>query len=580
LATNKIYRWTWTDPNTSWSCVLDFLAAATSNIPEDAEVIPLSMRGLLDLTWEWEYEDIYLGAKNNLLKVKLNINELPDIALHLKSPFASQNYNISFTNVSEVTNVVYKTGNVFKLTIKNSDGDTLLIEKFIQKTGIESGYDSGTYEMELDLIPIKRAVMEAMKWSTFYNLRFLTADMVDTKVLHYNSFVNNSISYSVGCCTGSGEGVDHRYWLVKDAAINVYTNEYYDSLYAKFNRESFSTFEVGLWMFPRMFRQTHNTTGALGSELSTTDIYRTAFYCDDTIANDGVMLTSMFDAYAEDYETFYDFWLDQSKQFSFILRTETINIDGKDLLERPKLTINADVVRRVNASLVGGFSDDVADYNTSSQSSGSEEQITVPVAVNTNTPITDDYELESFDNVHTAKFSITTPKIVHRTFDINWHTYYYYTASAAGHIADFYQKVHEYCVYNVGDGLYSDTVVTFDAVSRDLLFLNRNALLIPMQSEMGSSRIIADTVLHYLGQDNSVKIEGKIPLSRACGDVPELNWLTGLSEIVFDLSDFAPPAVPTFFDGLNNRFILMKASVSFKEYGFPVEFEALTRRAT
>jgi hypothetical protein len=433
--------------------------------------------------------------------------------------------------------------------------------------------------MELDLIPIKRAVMEAMDWDTFNNLRFLTADMVDTKVLHYNSFYYNSISYSVGCCTLSGEGGEDRYWLVKHSAINTFTYEYYQSVYAKFNRETFGTFETELWRAPRMFRQLHDGSGALGSEVSSADLYRTAFYCDNTIAGGGAYLTSMFAAMKEDYETFYDFWLDQSKQFSLILRDSTVTIDGADMLTQPKLSINADVVRRVNASLVAGFSDDVADYNTSQQSSGSEEQITVPIVVNTNTPITD-YEFEKYDNVHTAKFGLNTPKYVHRTFDINWNTFYYYTASASGHIADFYQKVHEYCIYLIGDGLYTDVVAGNPGVNRLLLQLNRDAFLVPMQSETGTSVIIADTVLTYLGQDNSVKIEGKMPINKGFGTAPDLNWMNGDNELVFDLSDFAPPAIPTFFDDLNNRFVLMKANISFKDYGFPVDFEALTRRAT
>ena len=83
MATNTIYRWTWQDKFSDWTCELDFLAASTSNIPEGAVITPLSMRGLLDVQWEWQYEDVYLGMMAHVLKVKLNINELPYVRMRL-----------------------------------------------------------------------------------------------------------------------------------------------------------------------------------------------------------------------------------------------------------------------------------------------------------------------------------------------------------------------------------------------------------------------------------------------------------------------------------------------------------------
>lgn len=421
---NKIYRIAWSavkDDVTTLNYELKmYRSDETSYIPSlSMTTINLAKECLRNIELTYEYDTFPIGLQSApVLKLTFDVNATDNSITGfndiLKNPYRiglgfcmPPNLEYYATSDDNFPNIEVST--IFELFINDE-----LVFVGLQKGSDDDGYDSDNYEFNVEAIHISRIIAENMKMS-FLNIMWgLVSDSnyyIKESQVAYDFILSdpdypgldddNVIAYGATSAK-IGDGFTYFYYIKFSEIANV-LNTIYDSLLYTLTRGLYpadSEIHLPIPFEYIFYKQDYTNAFGRGNEIGQQFLYILGYIANKPLSERNSAGFKIFETWVtklEDYKTLWDFLTVYSLQnfvrynakqyyFDYTQQWDVINsvIENKDIIEKPKITLNAEVLKEVTWSLVETYDDDTTSKAISFPASRAENSKSIPILFNNN----------------------------------------------------------------------------------------------------------------------------------------------------------------------------------------------------
>lgn len=610
---NNIYRLKWTDINTGDDLKFDITDGDPTALTGSPTIINLDSDCLIDTNIKWDWSNKYYGVQQLDLSLKLLLNRLPlSAAPMMTRPFVNYSYYYVDWTLPTVFgfNIPLTLSNVWNLYRNN-----VFVCSFIQKSGITSGINTKTSEFDVALVPLFRAVTEAMEYKYLEELWQVPDGYIyATKAIYSICKKDGAENIAIGVTTTAQNNYDDRFWFIDYDIVDYFIQNLYNAIHNKFVRtENITYLETNLIDLPVFYKQRYdgNETPEIIAN-SERKLLGWVTSGDLTGKAARTKYDSIWVFLQDKFSNFYNFIKDNANNYGLryyadgslerlLLNTSSDELSPEMLIGDLEIALSAEVIKNANASLFLSYGDDNDNIRLDTNASYAEGSVTLPVTFN-NIPNALSYERYAVNlDEHSKKFGLLSSEVVYRGFDINWLGIYYKDrpySNVAGEyitIANEILLADNYAVCYLGA-----SVDTTNALLSPISYVDANEgnalstywtkdcakdACIAIQAYSCVTNAMLNAVSYLFGQDSQTVITGEVLHNVMDGTASPWFWMMPKNELYVNLNDYDIRMIGTLelaglFTGLSNKFTIIECDMSFlghKLDGSKAKFKAVSR---
>jgi hypothetical protein len=555
---NVIYEYNWRGLKTGWDYKLEIIPAGDTDLNNPAIVkLPPGTINVQKLGLKY---DEYLSGfpEAPQLDVFIDLKTLPDDITY--ADFKKAVYT-PLVEIAIPYIAVFDAGTIFNLSIKyngNADEEINVYRKLFTGCYRREGkynYDLVENTVTLNVIDINRTIHDTIVWF-FFILANQPTNITRTGYIDL-AYIKDTINYVIG-----HHDRDHSFIFSEFTDIELFIAACANAIYKKLVRDATAEYTMD-FPFPIFYKQSYTPTGNLGDELTRNDLYfiNKVLKGENWIGGlihdkDELGLPVRYGNSAWDYISelcefslakaiFKPTGLNCIPIFGSVGSENLVTLEVKNL---NSMNLNpSNVIKTATSSLYEKLSDDkfsdIEKYEELQVGTQNEGQNTIPVVFN-NIPGCVSYSEEGY----TFNLNLALSWKRRRAFYPHILNLYYFDQPSFldQNLSSMPFRVHEYCKWNLGNGIYSDSLpgCSFSAFNAGAFDYDKpSECIAAMQSDSCYPKWMAKTQLAIFGNKDQRTLDIKVDFNEntyfTAGGGVGFPWYQPDTTFIFNLSNIS-----------------------------------------
>lgn len=531
----NVYSYTWKGKRTGWEYKLVFKKSSDQPITDINEIkLPRGSVGLKSTNWQFDKYPIGLQSAKEL-EATINLELLDgtiynDFVAMLYNPITEIDLRLGFQSYPRI----YYLGTIIEFYIKFNNNaepsinDFRLQDIYIIRDDQEVEYNRQEKIFNINATDINRAIFNQLKPEDLLILVASSNKVEKTGYVELFQWATNSLAlFNVPTYYFNGKNYKMTFVPFSDfiATIEFCCQE----IYRKMVRNTTVNYDVAI-STPKIYKQLYDGTGALGNQISASNLYILVKIDDGTNAVGGLFDSRDEDSLTSNFNTLNDLLNDLFTTFiqKAFITSGSLNSTGifSSHVSETIVTIDVNKVeltfkqmsglcKKVTASMYEskqGATSDIDNFKAEISDTRNSNEFTIPVLFNT---MPSQAKFESYSISRAAGNEdmkswidgciIIAPGIISSALSVSNENrrfgLYYLDDTAFTNQSEIF-KCHSFIDFLIKDGFYSSQLIPFEAKDTTSYNGSQMSALVAYLQSYSSPQLAADILLKLLSNKN------------------------------------------------------------------------------